>query len=143
MLICLLVINCAWAVFFLNTNKPTIVFKSPEKWVQGRGGPEKGVVPSLKNDQPHWPRWMELRWVLISAAVLINYKPPIQILLYLRKFVIYFIWLAVRWRWMVVRRKCCRDTKADERREKRRSATGHIGYYSAHNQVKQKGSNRK
>lgn len=44
---------------------------------------------------------------------------------------------------MVVRRKCCRDTKADERREKGRSAIGHIGYYSAHKQVKQKKRNRK
>lgn len=38
---------------------------------------------TLKNDGVKQPRLMELRWLLISAAVLINYLPATQMFLYL------------------------------------------------------------
>lgn len=46
-----------------------------------------------------WPRLMKLRWVLISAAAFINYLVNINIVIF-GKFLIYFIPLASRFRWM-------------------------------------------
>lgn len=61
--------------------------------MEGKG---KRVGSRWKNNSLDRPRLMDLRWLLISAAVVINYKPAIQILLYLVKFVIYIVLLARR-----------------------------------------------
>lgn len=46
-----------------------------------------------------WPRLMKLTWVLISAAAVINYLLNTNIVIF-GKFLIYFIPLASRFRWM-------------------------------------------
>lgn len=46
-------------------------------------GVEEAWRSTLSNDGAEQPRLMELRWLLISAAVLINYLPATQMFLYL------------------------------------------------------------
>lgn len=109
------VINCSFT-FLHDANKPTTLSKNTWKisprttfFTKKRCG-----WPFMKNDRTQLPRLMELGWLLISAAALVNYPPhpPTQILLYLGKLLIYFIWLASRYRWMSPHRKLCGNTKA-------------------------------
>ena len=59
-------------------------------------GSARGVV---RGNRSWWPRLMKLRWVLISAAAVINYLLNTNIVIF-GKFLIYFIPLASRFRWM-------------------------------------------
>lgn len=54
----------------------------------------KAWLSTLRNDGTQQPGLMELRWLLISAAVLINYLPTTQMFLYLGKVLIYLILFA-------------------------------------------------
>lgn len=54
----------------------------------------KAWLSTLRNDGTEQPRLMELRWLLIRAAVVINYLQTAQIFLYLGKVLIYLILFA-------------------------------------------------
>lgn len=105
------VINCAFR-FLHNANKATTFSQSPEKWVQGRRYyREKAWLSTLRNDGTQQLRLMELRWLLISAAVLINYLPTTKMFLYLGKVLIYLILFASRCRWMTFHFTFCWRSK--------------------------------
>lgn len=91
------VINYGFCVFYW-ANKATVVLQFTRKMSPRTPGIslEKAWLSIVRNDETQQPRLMKLRWLLIRAAVVINYLPTTQIFLYLGKVLIYLILFAGR-----------------------------------------------
>lgn len=100
-------------MFLHDANKATVVFQITWKMSPRTTGiaQEKAWLSALRNDGTQQPRLMELRWLLIRAAVVINYLPTTQIFLYLGKVLIYLTLFAGGSRWMTLRFKICQHWK--------------------------------